>query len=135
MIEVEKYCCKDVHQACKRERYFVEKLETTLNSNIPSRSNKEYIQDNRKKFQEFQKEYRKIKFICNSCNCEISLCHISHHNKTNKHIKHLNVQPDVHINNNKPNIQQMFDEIVKMKNSYENKTLDLQYQLQQLLNM
>lgn len=53
MIEIEKYPCKDKNEAESRERYWIEFYKSTLNSSIPTRSIKEWHQDN--------KEYRKNK--------------------------------------------------------------------------
>jgi hypothetical protein len=41
MIEMEKISCKDTNEACKRERYWIENLRATLNSNIPTRTDTE----------------------------------------------------------------------------------------------
>ena len=53
MIEIEKYTCNDSNASCKRERYWIETLKSTLNSNIPSRTTKEWNLDNK----EYKKEY------------------------------------------------------------------------------
>ena len=57
MIEVEKYDCDDLNEACKRERYWIEKLKSTLNKVIPTRTLKEYKNDNKEKMSEYQKVY------------------------------------------------------------------------------
>ena len=44
MIEIEKFICTDKYEACKRERYWIETLNATLNMVIPSRTKKEYYQ-------------------------------------------------------------------------------------------
>ena len=53
-IETNKYDDKD---SAIRERYWVENLNATLNSLIPSRTLKEYYEKNRKELNEYQKEY------------------------------------------------------------------------------
>jgi hypothetical protein len=58
MIEIEKHPCNDSREACKRERYWLETLEATLNSNVPSRTAQEYDIDNSHKIRERKKEYR-----------------------------------------------------------------------------
>ena len=49
----DKYCMKD------RERYFIETLKPSLNSDIPNRTDKEYYQDNQEKINEIHREYYK----------------------------------------------------------------------------
>ena len=49
MIEIEKYNAIDRLDAGKKERYWVETLQATLNKNIPSRTEKEYRIDNNDK--------------------------------------------------------------------------------------
>lgn len=56
MIEIEKYNCIDVYEAVKRERYFVEILNATLNCQIPSRTIKEYYEDNKEKKREYYED-------------------------------------------------------------------------------
>jgi predicted outer membrane protein len=104
MIEIQKYCCFDGQEASKVERHFVEKLKATLNSNIPSRTQKEYRQDNKAKTQEFQKEYRqdyyqeskveilevqqkKLKTFCNICKCDKKQNVMSHHERSKNMLK------------------------------------------------
>lgn len=41
---IEKYPCEDIEQAKERERYWIEKLTSTLNVTIPNRNKKEYSQ-------------------------------------------------------------------------------------------
>jgi hypothetical protein len=57
MIEIEKNPCNDIHEACARERYWVETLGATLNSNVPSRSKKEYHKIHKEHIQKYQKEH------------------------------------------------------------------------------
>jgi hypothetical protein len=58
MIELEKICCVDSNDATKHERRHLELLGATLNSNIPSRTDKEYRIDNADKIKEKDKQYR-----------------------------------------------------------------------------
>ena len=44
MIMIEKYPCQDHLEATKRERYWVEQLNATLNSIFPQRTSREYSQ-------------------------------------------------------------------------------------------
>ena len=57
MIEIEKYPCNDLNEALKRERYWIETLKATLNKVIPSRTQKEYREDNKNKILNHQKIY------------------------------------------------------------------------------
>ena len=58
MIEIEKYPCKDVHEARARERVIQAEMKATLNSEVPGRTYKEWCEDNRDKLSEYQKQYR-----------------------------------------------------------------------------
>jgi hypothetical protein len=58
MIEIEKYSCLDVNEACKRERYYIELLKAELNKVIPTRTKKEYNNENIEFSKEYQKEYQ-----------------------------------------------------------------------------
>jgi hypothetical protein len=57
MIEIEKFVCVDGNEARKRERYWIEHLNATLNNNIPTRTFNEYINDNKVVLQEKRKLY------------------------------------------------------------------------------
>jgi hypothetical protein len=57
MIEIEKYPCKDVYEAKKKEREWFEKLNSTLNTNYPERSRKEWLEDNRDEIAKKKKMY------------------------------------------------------------------------------
>ena len=59
MIEIEKYPCNDVNEASARERYWYETLNSTLNSNIPNRTHKEWFEDNREHHKEQHQQYNK----------------------------------------------------------------------------
>ena len=62
MILVEKYPCKSKQELTLRERYWKDKLDATLNTNVPGRLKKEYAEQyrehNREKIKEYNKEYR-----------------------------------------------------------------------------
>jgi hypothetical protein len=57
MIEVEKFSCSDVNEAHKQERYWIETLNAELNQQIPTRTIKEYRENNREYILEKKKEY------------------------------------------------------------------------------
>ena len=63
MIEIEKYPCNDINEACSRERYYYELLNAKLNTNYPTRNGKEYYQDNKEYKKEYSKEYREYNKI------------------------------------------------------------------------
>ena len=115
MVEIEKYICNDKLEACKRERYWIENLKATLNKVIPSRTKDEYYYDNKEeilvkmkeyktlnkdKISEYKKQYReinkekisqmkKIKVHCDVCDCDITKCNLSRHNRTLTHQNNL----------------------------------------------
>jgi hypothetical protein len=59
MIEIEKYNCNDSNEAHAKERYHYELLNSSLNSNLPNRTQQEYYEANKLKIVEQQKQYRK----------------------------------------------------------------------------
>jgi hypothetical protein len=58
LIVFETYPCSNVNEATAREDYWVMTLQSSLNSNRPQRSKKEYRQDNKEVLAEKAKEYR-----------------------------------------------------------------------------
>ena len=60
MIEIEKYKCNDRNEAIARERYWYESLNSTMNTNYPSRSHKEYLQTHKQEIAEKSKIYNEI---------------------------------------------------------------------------
>lgn len=59
IIEIEKNECDDKNEAHLKERYWIEKLNANLNSNIPSRKMNEYNKIYYEKNIEIIKEYKK----------------------------------------------------------------------------
>ena len=57
MIEIEKYPCLDVNEARKQERYWIETLNAELNQFMPSRTKKEYYNENIEYILEQKKNY------------------------------------------------------------------------------
>lgn len=57
MIVVEDYPCETKNEALRRERYWIENQQATLNKNIPTRTHQEYTQENVEKIKEKQKQY------------------------------------------------------------------------------
>jgi hypothetical protein len=76
MVEIEKFTCTDSKEGKKRERYWIETLKATLNCNIPSRTQSEYVLANKEKIAKNKKiydlahieqiaEYHKIHYLAN----------------------------------------------------------------------
>ena len=57
MVEIEKYRATDKLDLERRERYWLEQLHATLNSYVPTRTQKQYYEDNRERFIKYRKEY------------------------------------------------------------------------------
>ena len=57
MLEIEKYPCNDGNEARARENYWYNELKSKLNTQVPSRTLKQYFQDNREKLLENNKQY------------------------------------------------------------------------------
>jgi hypothetical protein len=103
MIMIEEYPCNSLLEALKQERYWIEKFKATLNMTIPSRTFKEYKQDNRenilidhKKYYENNKQkikdMYKTKIIC-VCGCSIRQYDKKRHETTKKHINFMLTTP------------------------------------------
>jgi hypothetical protein len=59
MVELERLSCIDKIDACKNERRWIETLKSTLNKQIPTRTDKEYYLDNKEEKLKYNKEYKK----------------------------------------------------------------------------
>jgi hypothetical protein len=84
MITIEKYPCKDVFEACIRERYYYEQLNSSLNMKFPQRNAKEYSKFYELSNKEEIKERRSKLFVC-ECGLERSIHHKQQHLKTKIH--------------------------------------------------
>ena len=82
MVEIEKYPCNDINEACARERYYYELLNAKLNTQCPGRNSKKYREDNK----DIIKEKKSKVCIC-ECGCEYTNCHKARHLRTEKHQK------------------------------------------------
>ena len=97
MILVEKYPCNDLHEAKARERHWIKELKATLNVDIPTRTPKEYREDNKEYIKEWFKKYdqnperkqkRKEKdyqIITCECGKNIKRHSLNYHIKSKKH--------------------------------------------------
>ena len=59
LIEIEKKSCDDINDKLRRERCWLEFYQASLNKVIPTRTDKEYYNDNKEKLTEYQKQYNK----------------------------------------------------------------------------
>jgi len=57
IILIENYECKTKEQLHARERHWIEQLKPELNTRIPTRTHKEYYEDNKEKIAEKKKEW------------------------------------------------------------------------------
>jgi len=58
MIAIEEYPCDSKKELETRERYHIDLLRPTLNKYIPTRTQKEYAENNKEKLAEYSKEWR-----------------------------------------------------------------------------
>ena len=118
-----------VNATCKKElqiieRQYIKKLNATLNYQIPTRTNKEYKDENKeeikiknkiykeknkeeiKKQNKIYKDTHNDTIICKLCNCEIIKRRFFEHSKTLKHINNSkNIDNDINnLTNNIKNI-------------------------------
>jgi hypothetical protein len=99
MILIEKYPCKDTHEASSRERYWYETLNAQLNTIYPQRSRAEYLEDNKDIISQQRKDYREIHKEANSkhkgeiitCECGSSFArsYLSGHKRTKNHMSYI----------------------------------------------
>ena len=58
MIEITKYTCESKLELEMEERRYMELLKSNLNKCIPTRTKKEWRQNNKEKYKEYKKKYR-----------------------------------------------------------------------------
>ena len=64
LIEIEKYEATDIHNLLSRERHHIEELKASLNKSIPTRTKKEYREQNKKEIKLWkQKHYQENKEV------------------------------------------------------------------------
>jgi hypothetical protein len=95
MVTIEKHPCKDVYEACIRERYYYEQLNSNLNMVFPQRNRKEYREMNKEKISESRKSYnlsnkeqikeRRVKLFVCECGLERSYSYKAGHLRTKIH--------------------------------------------------
>ncbi len=107
--------CNSKEELLKRERYYIESLEC-VNKNTPTRTPKEYYEDNKNKILSYKKEYRKdnknkisnnkkeyynknkqsilnkmkTKIKCDICDCFVCKSDFKKHERSKKHINNQN---------------------------------------------
>ena len=115
MVLIEQSACVNRLDALKKEREFIELLQASLNKQIPSRTNKEWFEENKdilaeksKKYRNGEKiledqkqyrqvnrdkliEYRQTKITC-SCGATFSRSNKAQHERTEKHNKYINLK-------------------------------------------
>jgi hypothetical protein len=95
-IVLEEFSCENRNQAELRERYWLETLCASLNKIIPTRTKKEWNEENRENIKESKKKYYKDnkerlnKKIDCDCGGSYDSYHRARHFKTAKHINYLN---------------------------------------------
>jgi hypothetical protein len=95
MIEIEKYPCVDLNEACTRERYWYESLNSQMNTRVPIRTKQEYYVDNAVEISEKAKQYytkNSEKITCD-CGSIITKYRLTQHLKSQKHINFINSSP------------------------------------------
>jgi hypothetical protein len=58
MIPIEQYSCNNKKELQIKERYHIDLLRPTLNKQIPTRTKKQYAENNKEKLAEYSKEWR-----------------------------------------------------------------------------
>ena len=58
MIMVEKFSCIDAHEAMAKEQSYIISLHSTLNSNLPIGTRKEWVENNQESLIAYRKQYR-----------------------------------------------------------------------------
>lgn len=98
IVLIEDYPCDNIIQLEARERYFIESM-VCVNKNLPGRTSKEYIQQNKEKRNRQSLEYRNqnkdsINEMCREkieceCGSVINKSSLRRHKKTKLHLKSL----------------------------------------------
>jgi hypothetical protein len=98
LYPLEKVQYDDKIEIQRRERHWVETLKPKLNKQIPTRDQKEWMNDNNEVIKTKKKQYcldnldkiktyRKQSQSCDSCGVSIRKHHMDRHLKTRKHLK------------------------------------------------
>lgn len=106
IILLEAHSCNSKDELTLRERYYIELL-SCVNRCVPSRTTKEYYNENKEVLSEYQKEYheknkdaiheyKNTKYVCNICGGKYTQANKSQHFKTKTHINASVVVADGH---------------------------------------
>jgi hypothetical protein len=97
IILLENYQCKNKEELTARERYYIDS-NICINKYRPTRTNKEYYEDNKEHIKEYKKKYykdNKDKILeknkeTHKCECggKYTIYHKCRHLKTNRHLKY-----------------------------------------------
>jgi hypothetical protein len=107
IILLEECPCENKEQLHKRERYHIENTPNCVNRHLPTRTKKEYREENQIKLKQYFKDYNEqnrelVKHNKNQvvkCCCGISIRKgaKSRHEKTLKHLKYAQIQDETQL--------------------------------------
>jgi len=139
LVEIEKYPCKDKTEAIKKERYWAEVLQSTLNKQVPGRTQAEYYQDHkeymnarsklyyqqnkeailrkRKPYtKQYHQDHKHTVAICDTFTCSCG----GRYRKSNKHVHDQTLKHQTYINSLVEYEYYWDDGTVCTKEDYEN---------------
>lgn len=90
MVEIEQFSCSNSNEACARERYWVETLQSTLNSQIPTRTKKEYNEQYYDQNRDELSEKYKQQVTC-ECGRQVRKHELQRHKRSNIHNELLEI--------------------------------------------
>jgi len=100
---IENFPCDNRTELEQQESVYINKNKAfCVNNNIPGRTQKQYIIDNKEKLKQYKidNKYKfKQKIKCDYCGGKFTFANKSIHYKTKKHLNHLEKQPIININN------------------------------------
>jgi len=89
-FEIIKYVVfKDRKELHQKERYYIQN-NICVNKCIPTRTNSEWVNDNKESRKVSKHNWSTEKKQCDICNYKVSNCNWSHHIKTQRHINFIN---------------------------------------------
>ena len=95
IVLIESFSCNSKQELEAREAFCI-RNNKCVNKQVPTRTKKQYYQDNIDKFKEYKKQYRqdnvdkiKEKYTC-ECGSICGFVRRSSHEKTQKHINYIN---------------------------------------------
>ena len=91
MTKIIDYPCNSKSELNIMERRYIDNYKSTLNCNIPTRTNKQYQNDNKEKIAQRKKRHYEAnkdkileKVICDNCGCESSKNDLAKHKRSQK---------------------------------------------------